>query len=907
VDAAKDDIVLSATSGNLNLTGAIAGINNVRLVQRNKLGVAGKIGGPSRILAKSVEVEAEGSVDIRTDVVTLAGRAGGGFAIDEANDILVTSLRAPGLVSLRAGGVDPGEGNPLSTNQIALKAQLEDVTSLEASALRGSIEIVSNTAKLLTLGDAARVGQGKAASLQAAGGVSIRSTAGPIVVADAPLGGGSALAVRVATTLNLAGAYSQLEPGRYASTLTGSNVALKVDGVALRVGDRVLLAGQSKGLENGLYTVTASGSSGRPWVLTRAADADTSAEFTPNTLVRVAEGSAAGNVFVIGYSSSTGASPLAVTAVSNRADARPVAVATTTALAVTYNSLAGTLTGAAALPAIDGVVLGVGDLVLVKNQADRRENGIYEVSVTGPAWQMTRASDVDTDDLIQTGCFFTTKGSYRAAVTGQAFLVAYDSLGVDAMTVTEVEGGRPRTDIGTEDVNDTTTFVVSSTAGTNDAAGSLGKMLSLMLANDTSGSERNPNQKTGFAFASSLPGLNGASAGVIRLTQELPVISKAFAIDGAARVQVAGATGAVTKNIVIDGSRITTTRLGQSAAIAPEVNGFEFLPGSSAVPGTAGASLADLTVGGFARGSAVKVNGSYGVLVKNATIGRNETGDRLANKFGALVTGAGGTATLLNSRIVGSTQAGIRVDNAVARAIVVGSTIGATNQANGVGIELLAGYSQIGLTPLPSKLPTVRVNIGSPVFQFNAPAAVLNSLFVGQTVNGNGIANGTTIAAIHGATITMSKAATGTATTNVRFGLPTRNVIEQNLTGVLLGGGTNVVVNNDIGSNVYDGIKISGTAPVGTQYVGTSSIVSSQSNAIYNNGGAGVNVTGGRQTIVGNVFGARGANRGKNVLVNGVEPPEYKPLNARLTQDRWGNTHAPASGAAGSRRVTWRG
>jgi hypothetical protein len=258
---------------------------------------------------------------------------------------------------------------------------------------------------------------------------------------------------------------------------------------------------------------------------------------------------------------------------------------------------------------------------------------------------------------------------------------------------------------------------------------------------------------------------------------------------------------------------------------------------------------------------------------------------------------------VLNSRIVGSTEAGIRVEGAAMRATVVGSAIGAANQANRVGIDLAAGVSRVGLNPLPSNLPKATVAIGSSLMHFNAPAAVLNSLYVGQTVSGNGIPNGTVIAAIHGPWITMSKAGTNTALTNVRFGLPSRNVIEHNLTGILMSGGANIVTNSDIGNNVYDGIKITG----GTQYVGLSPRISAQSNQIYANGRVGVAVYGARQIIVGNTFGARGANRGGNILVNDATPPEYRPVNPRGGADRFGNHHAPVNSISGAKRVTWRG
>jgi hypothetical protein len=63
---------------------------------------------------------------------------------------------------------------------------------------------------------------------------------------------------------------------RAGSTLTASaNAALSVDGVAVANGDRVLVKNEAAShLEHGIYVVTDKGSGGTPWILDRAADAD---------------------------------------------------------------------------------------------------------------------------------------------------------------------------------------------------------------------------------------------------------------------------------------------------------------------------------------------------------------------------------------------------------------------------------------------------------------------------------------------------------------------------------------------------------------------------------------------------------------------------------------------------------
>ncbi len=77
------------------------------------------------------------------------------------------------------------------------------------------------------------------------------------------------------------------------ATLTrGENGALgAIDGVTNIVGDRILVKNQVTTLQNGIYTVTAVGGAGAPYVLTRATDADQSAEYTYDMAVDVTAGS----------------------------------------------------------------------------------------------------------------------------------------------------------------------------------------------------------------------------------------------------------------------------------------------------------------------------------------------------------------------------------------------------------------------------------------------------------------------------------------------------------------------------------------------------------------------------------------------------------------------------------------
>jgi len=89
-------------------------------------------------------------------------------------------------------------------------------------------------------------------------------------------------------------------------------------------------------------------------------------------------------------------------------------VATTANLTATYDNgasgVGATLTnsGAQAALEIDGVTVSVGDRVLVKDQSDQTENGIYEVTDAGSGatdWILTRTSDYDSSTEVVSGTY----------------------------------------------------------------------------------------------------------------------------------------------------------------------------------------------------------------------------------------------------------------------------------------------------------------------------------------------------------------------------------------------------------------------------------------------------------------------------------------------------------------------
>jgi hypothetical protein len=307
--------------------GTVVGtVSAASLALRNPVGgLAGNVFGTSRINSNFLLIDAEGAVGnpavqpsnsefyLQTDVRSVEGTAGGSFSLADVNDVNVVALRANGLVSLRADGVDLPDG------RAALRASLVDVPALDVSAIAGSIDVDVTTARSLEIGNAQLLSLAAPfrtglPSMKAAGNVSIRtrggSQGGGIVVLDAPLAGVSSRAVRLVADQSLVNAkYSAGVPGTYPARIDANGVgplgSLLAGNPTLAIGDRVLVAGGVSGfgtIANGIYEVRNPGSASTAWQLVRATDADTLAELPTRTFVSVQEGARTGQVYQLVHS-----------------------------------------------------------------------------------------------------------------------------------------------------------------------------------------------------------------------------------------------------------------------------------------------------------------------------------------------------------------------------------------------------------------------------------------------------------------------------------------------------------------------------------------------------------------------------------------------------------------------------
>lgn len=155
-------------------------------------------------------------------------------------------------------------------------------------------------------------------------------------------------------------------------------------------------------------------------------------------------------------------------------------------LNATYNNgssgVGATLTNAGTQVAltIDGVLMTVGKRVLIYNQTNQAQNGVYTVTVVGDGstnWVLTRATDADTyapfspNSLGQGDAFFVTNGLTGAGETYICTTVGTITFGTTAITFAQISTAQVYS-AGTGLTLTGTQFSISNTAVTSGAYGS---------------------------------------------------------------------------------------------------------------------------------------------------------------------------------------------------------------------------------------------------------------------------------------------------------------------------------------------------------------------------------------------------------------------------------------------------
>ena len=167
----------------------------------------------------------------------------------------------------------------------------------------------------------------------------------------------------------------------YASNIltSGTATTLIVDGALVTSSsDYILVKNQSNPIQNGVYYLSRVGTASTSWRLARVPEMDNSSELYSNSVVRVASGSSNANTswYLITPDPMTlGSTGLTFSRVSNNPD---ILSAATTGENVSIDSI-----GSSSIDGVSLSDLAINSLVLIKDQYNIEENGIYKKSVSG--------------------------------------------------------------------------------------------------------------------------------------------------------------------------------------------------------------------------------------------------------------------------------------------------------------------------------------------------------------------------------------------------------------------------------------------------------------------------------------------------------------------------------------------
>ncbi|MFQ3633677.1 MAG: hypothetical protein SNJ65_19010, partial [Roseiflexus sp.] len=249
--------------------------------------------------------------------------------------------------------------------------------------------------------------------------------------------------VRVATTGNIPGFNAT---GGLGGTGQFANAPATVDGITLNIGDRILVRSQTNAAENGIYTLVSIDPFTGARVWDRATDFDSTAELALGYRVFVREGTTlAGRTYYLDEP----VPELNADALNWRevAPAMTVAVATTGGLGgATFTASGGTLgrgTLTTTATVIDGVAVNatnfpVGTRILVKNQTNLSQNGVYRVtSLSGGTLSLERVPEFDSHlEAVIGAQVYVTGGAINA---GRTFAVRSALIGTPITTTLSFE------------------------------------------------------------------------------------------------------------------------------------------------------------------------------------------------------------------------------------------------------------------------------------------------------------------------------------------------------------------------------------------------------------------------------------------------------------------------------------
>lgn len=298
---------------------------------------------------------------------------------------------------------------------------------------------------------------------------------------------------------------------------------------------------------------------------------------------------------------------------------------------------------------VDGVSLSAGDRILVKDQTDATENGIYVVAAGG--W--SRATDMDAGSEFPAAAVFVKAGTVNDNLGFTCTNDSAPTLGTDAINFTQFNGAANITagdglakSGNTLSVNvDDSSLEISSDSLRVKAAGVTNAMLAGSIAN----SKLANSTISGVSLGSNLSSLSAGngiamtsyngSAAVSDLTVDLDGATLSVGVAGL-KINTSG-----VDTLQLADSAVTAVKIASSAVTTAKINDLAVTEGKIAAAAVATAKIADSAV------TNAKLAGSI-------TAGKINLGDGLEDDL------SGNVQVSLDGATLAVGPAGLKVDSA---------------------------------------------------------------------------------------------------------------------------------------------------------------------------------------------------------------------------------------------------